>query len=514
MSKANGNGHDPEWDNLGDNVRSYVNQYRKPGEPLEEDTSPPQDPRDNTDFCAVWDAVALASDTSHIVAYINGATIDPIPTLRDIVTAFYRAGRSRAIVPEQISTVIAICGGQMSRHINLRNDIVAEWNKLRSDDLFEAAQKQQARDEAGVPWAQSVGAFIRSQRLPEYLIEPMIQRASLYTVTALTSHGKTAVLLYIALCVASGRAVAGKPTVKGRVVWFAGENPSDFAQKLVTACHHWGFDPDALDMVVLPGAFDLASMPQEAVKMAAGGGETALVVIDTSAAYRFDDDEDSNANSITWARMLRQHFPTMPGRPAVLLATHPTKHADPDNLLPRGGGSFLNEVDGNLTLWADEDQAFTRLHWQGKLRGMSFPPIAFELRSCPHPTWTLRNGEPVTIKLAMPASSPHNGAATPHEHTHVPRSRGRQFSDKADLAASILGNLLFEEGKPGYGPNGLPAVPKDRWRTEFYARACIAEDKPDSRLKAFQRAVDRLITRQKVAANGPWVWLTQQPEVV
>jgi hypothetical protein len=183
----NGNGHDAEWDSLGDDVRSFMsNTYRQPGQA--EDPIQPQDPRESTEFCAVWDMVATAPDTARIVEYINGAPCDPIPTLTEIVAAFYRAGKTKAIWPEQISTVIAICGGQMSRHINLRNDVVAEWNKLRSDEVFAAQQKQEARNDTGVPWAQSVGAFIRSQKPPEYLVEPLIQRASLYTMTALTSH--------------------------------------------------------------------------------------------------------------------------------------------------------------------------------------------------------------------------------------------------------------------------------------------------------------------------------------
>jgi hypothetical protein len=50
-----------------------------------------------------------------------------------------------------------------------------------------------------------------------------------------------------------------------------------------------------------------------------------------------------------------------------------------DNLLPRGGSAFLNEMDGNLTLWAEGERETTELHWAGKLRGPSFEPIAFAL---------------------------------------------------------------------------------------------------------------------------------------
>jgi hypothetical protein len=59
---------------------------------------------------------------------------------------------------------------------------------------------------------------------------------------------------------------------------------------------------------------------------------------------------------------------------------HPVKNAARDNLLPRGGGAFLNEMDANLTLWSDAIGESTTLHWQGKLRGVDFAPMPFALR--------------------------------------------------------------------------------------------------------------------------------------
>jgi hypothetical protein len=351
-----------------------------------------------------------------------------------------------------------------------------------------------------------VTAFLDRSTQPQYLIEPIIQRGSLYTLTGLTSAGKTAILLTMALAVASGRSFAGKHTTPGRVVWLAGENPDDFALKVATACHYWDLDPAKLDMVIIPGAFDLTANVDAALKMAAADGNVAMVVVDTSAAYRVDDAEDDNANSLAWARILRRLL-KLPGNPAVLTATHPTKHAERGNLLPRGGSSFLNEVDGNLSSWADEDQNTTTLHWCGKFRGMTFAPITFDLKPCPHPTWTLRNGDPVMIKLAVP----RDGEAPPF----VRRTNGhggRPSNDKADIAQRILADLLVTEGVHGWAPGSLLAVSKERWRTEFYARACIAEDKPDTRLKSFQRAVDRLLTVNAIAAREKWVWLTH-PEV-
>ena len=69
----------------------------------------------------------------------------------------------------------------------------------------------------------------------------------------------------------------------------------------------------------------------------------------------------------------------LPGQPAVLALCHPVKTVTgPENLLPRGGGSFIGELDGNLTVWA-HDGNLADLHWAGKIRGPDFEKITFRL---------------------------------------------------------------------------------------------------------------------------------------
>jgi len=514
---TNGNGHDgvsapydPEWESLGRDTQRFRQRmseqpHRQTAPDSDDEPSPlPRDPREGTDFCAVWDKLASDSTTSHLIDYINGGAVDPVPTLREIVMAFRRVGDGAAIYPEQISMVMAICGCQMARFSNLRVDVTDEWNAAaqRQTEGLLGAQKAREQD---VPQAQSVPVFIKGSLPPSYLVEPVLQRATLYTCTALTSHGKTAVLLYMALMVAAGRSVAGKYTIRGRVVWLAGENPDDFAMKIATACVHWDINPDELDMVVIPGSFDLGAKMEDAVKMAAAGGDVAMVVVDTSAAYRMDEDEHDNPTSTDWARTMRA-FVRMPGRPAVILATHPTKWAEATALLPRGGGGFLNEVDGNMSLWAGEEQATTVLHWCGKWRGMTFSPIEFELRLCPHPTWKLRNGEPVMIKLAVPT-----GEEAPQRRPQTTKKSG--MPDKQRIACHILADLLVTEGKAGYAPNGLLAVEEEKWRHEFYSRACVEDDLPNTKRVTYRRTADKLLAGAIIAINAGWVWLTH-PEVV
>src|SRR5437773_3967246 len=76
-------------------------------------------------------------------------------------------------------------------------------------------------------------------------------------------------------------------------------------------------------------------------------GGVSLIVVDTSAAFFLGSEENSNTELGNYARMLRT-LVKMPGSPTVLVLCHPVKNATRDNLLPRGGGAFLNEVDGNL----------------------------------------------------------------------------------------------------------------------------------------------------------------------
>jgi hypothetical protein len=76
--------------------------------------------------------------------------------------------------------------------------------------------------------------------------------------------------------------------------------------------------------------------------------------------------------------MLRK-LTELPGRPCVLVLCHPIKKpTEPEQLLPRGGGAFLAEIDGNLTCWKKDDE-LVELHWTGKMRGPGFEPMIFKM---------------------------------------------------------------------------------------------------------------------------------------
>jgi hypothetical protein len=138
-----------------------------------------------------------------------------------------------------------------------------------------------------------------------------------------------------------------------------------------------GFDEADLDLLVIDRVTDLEkNLDRIRKEVEEFGGDVGLVFIDTSAAMFQGNDENNNPQMIRHAKTQRK-LCDLPGRPCVIALNHPPKSVlGPEQLLPRGGGGYLNETDGNLTAWARGDR-LTTLHWAGKLRGPDFDPIEF-----------------------------------------------------------------------------------------------------------------------------------------
>lgn len=213
---------------------------------------------------------------------------------------------------------------------------------------------------------------------PVYVVDGIVQRGTLCALTAVTNHGKTAISLTLAVCIATGRKFAGREIQQGRVLILCGENPDGFRTRLTATLQQMGLERgDVAGLItVLPLPLAIGNYVEQIVEEGrALGGEFALVLVDTSVSYFGGDNEDDNLQARNHAWHLRA-LVELPGHPAIIANCHPTKNADKDALLPRGGGAFLNEIDVNLTVWSEGESA--TLHWHRKKRGPDFDPIAFE----------------------------------------------------------------------------------------------------------------------------------------
>jgi hypothetical protein len=265
---------------------------------------------------------------------------------------------------------------------------------------------------------------------------------------------------------------------KGKVLYFAGENPDDVRVRWIKLCETMEI-PHGKNMLWLVGVpplknVDIKKKIYAAVKER---GPVALVIIDTSAAYFQGDDENSNVQLGEHARMLRT-FVHLPGGPTILVTCHPTKNPDPTNLLPRGGGAFLNEVDGNLS--CNRDNQLIEIDTHGKFRGPEFAPLLFKLNPVKLDTLKDEDDNPVWSVITVPI--------TDAEHTTIQDSMEKRREELMQVMLDNPGLSLAEY-----------AV-KLGWET--------SDGKPNRRL--VQRLIDKLVHDKMAEKKGGHYSLTRK----
>jgi hypothetical protein len=248
-----------------------------------------------------------------------------------------------------------------------------------------------------LPLIMTSSEFVRDFEPPEYLIAGIVQRRFVYSFTGQTGSGKTALMLLIAAHVALGRPIGDREVEKGRALYFAGENPVEVQMRWIAMSQQMDFDVDTIDVGFIAGRFSISELKDHIAAEVEATGDLTLVLVDTSAVYFEGADENDNAQAGSHARLLRS-LTGLHGGPCVIVACHPPKNAGADNMQPRGGGSFIAEMDGNLT--AKKDGACVELHWQHKFRGPDFVPMTFELRSVTHERLKDRKGRLLPTVIA------------------------------------------------------------------------------------------------------------------
>jgi AAA domain/Toprim-like len=245
----------------------------------------------------------------------------------------------------------------------------------------------------------SSAEFVAGFVPPDYLIVGWLQRRFVYSLTAATGDGKTAIALLISLAVSQSSKLGKLEVKRGRVLYFAGENPDDVRMRWMATTQQVSLAPEDIDNVhFVPGVFKFTEI-SERIHQEMAARDLALVIVDTSAAYFETDDENNNMQALAHAKRLRK-LSRLPGGPTVLICCHPTKNAE--NLVPRGGGAFLNEVDGNLT--CKRNDLAVELHWHGKFRGPDFAPMFFQLKVVTHERLKDADGNLIQTVVALPLS--------------------------------------------------------------------------------------------------------------
>ena len=227
----------------------------------------------------------------------------------------------------------------------------------------------------------------------EYVVENLLVKGYLYTLTAKNNHGKTTLAMLLAAAVTKGEPFGDMRTEKGRVLFLAGENAYDTDLKLKAL----GDKVDLTMIDVIPFSFEMRNHWQDILKEN-GHWIYNLVIVDSVQAYFVDGDMSTNSDAKEHILAFRQ-LTKFVGNPAVVGLAHPVKAADMANLVPYGGGSLLNEIDGNLTMILADGIA--TLH-HTKLRQPSFMEKKFQLLVHEFPDMITNFGGMVTSTTFKP----------------------------------------------------------------------------------------------------------------
>jgi hypothetical protein len=155
--------------------------------------------------------------------------------------------------------------------------------------------------------------FVAGFQPPDYLIDGILQKSFIYSITGQTSHGKTALALLIAQLVGSAdpNAMLGvNPVTKGNVIYLVGGNPDDVRMRVIGADSRRpsSENPDDDRIIFVPGVFSIPEMRSEIAAKAEQIGGADLVFVDTSATYFLGNQELDNTLMGAHARMLRSEL--------------------------------------------------------------------------------------------------------------------------------------------------------------------------------------------------------------
>jgi Mrp family chromosome partitioning ATPase len=293
----------------------------------------------------------------------------------------------------------------------------------------------------------SSAEFVRNFTPPDYTIDGILQRRFFYCMTARPGAGKTSVALLFAALVATKKKLGDIDVEQGTVLYMAGENPSDVQMRWIGLSQELKFDPEAVDVHWLEGAMDLAqNAARISAEVARKGLKPSMVIVDTATAYNFGDDENSNAQQVGYARLLRS-LTKLPGEPTVIVLCHPPKNAADDCLEPRGGGAFLAEVDGNIGV-KKKDSVVTL--FPTKFRGNDRWSIVCNLRTVYHPRLKDTKGRDISTVVAEAVTEGEAAqmAATSRRHEDLVLKSVETHPDASLTDRAIALRWSYKSGKP------------------------------------------------------------------
>lgn len=290
-----------------------------------------------------------------------------------------------------------------------RDEVQSIIDRTRRNPKFEAPEQE---PEPIKPTPQVIAdfpiddsaTFLSDLRPLEYLIDGLLPSGVTYSLTGHAGHGKTTLALQFALSVALGEMFGTRDTSQGSVLILAGENPYNVKWQYAAALAARGLKPEAVPIYFVQGRFSIKEWSDVLRSKLATIPNLKLVIVDSLQAFFEGDNDNDNTQMVEMAHKMRA-LCDVEWRPSQLIIAHPAgKTPSKDNLVPRGGGAFLNEIDGNLTVWS-QDASQQTLHHSQKFRGAGFDPMEWVMEIHQFSHLTDIHGVPLKLPVSRPETT-------------------------------------------------------------------------------------------------------------
>jgi hypothetical protein len=243
--------------------------------------------------------------------------------------------------------------------------------------------------------------FLSDMRPVEYLIDAILPTGVAYSITGYPGHGKTTLALQFALSVALGEDFSDRSVSQGGVLFLAGENPDNLKWQYAAALAARGIKASDVPIYFKQGRFGVTESLDDLHEKMSHIPNLKLVIVDSLQSFFEGENDNDNMQMVTMAHSMRSIVDT-DTKPALLIIAHPAgKTPSKDNLVPRGGGAFLAEIDGNLTVWSGDGTDQT-LHHSQKFRGAGFEPSEWVMDEHKFDHLTDIHDEPIRLRVSRP----------------------------------------------------------------------------------------------------------------
>lgn len=185
------------------------------------------------------------------------------------------------------------------------------------------------------------------------VIQGMLECGCITVVTGDSNSGKTTVLQFQAMCVASGKPFAGRATKRSKVLWVAGEDAYNAQIRFLGLQQKYPADFDLRDLddwlYVLPQRIEImnpASLQlfHEALAEIPNGHDIGAIYLDSKSMVWGGEDENSNDEAARFIQVTGEQIAQRYSA-AVVITHHLTKFKDKEQQSARGAGALINNVD-------------------------------------------------------------------------------------------------------------------------------------------------------------------------